>query len=379
MKIDLRFRDNAIEVTAKICLDKYSDKEFEFILNKDLHIEEILCNSQDTTWKVLEEVQLPFRALSQRVKLIHEVPIKEILIKYAGVPSGWHNQVADEVKSVNWYGTWYPQEASCDVGLDEVSIHGCEAYEVVKGVYNPTTKLWQYGGQGYDPYNILVYKKESLKKVSNDYLNIYTVDPELAKRTQVVVETYVDILDYFNGELFEKIEISKLDIICVAPALTQQGAYLRQDLIVCDKIMDDMDAIISLLGHETAHKWCTGADCGTWEDWLNEGTAEWGHILYVIHAKGEEAFNKGYALRLEEFLHLEGVKTSDGSRPQDVHVRSAILLYKVYKAYGLEVVKKIVQIFTRLEKKTTRQLLVTIENQISPEVKNYLEQHIEIK
>lgn len=76
-------------------------------------------------------------------------------------------------------------------------------------------------------------------------------------------------------------------------------------------------------------------------------------------------------------IDLKGIKTKDGSRPNDVHIRAAVLLYKVYKEYGKEIIQQIIQIFTKLDNKTTENLLEAIKDNISLAVASFIENELQ--
>lgn len=376
MRIDLRFTDTELHVVAIISLKHIKTKEFNFILNNNLKIEEIKCNAKIVKCEKTGEVSPTFRSLSQCISISSEYDIEEIIIKYSGSVFTWHNNITREIKALSWYSVWYPQKMSHCVCSDAVYIHGCEDYYVVKASYDKEDKVWKYGSYGYDPYNIIAYKKDALRVISNQYINIYYVNDEIGSAAQSLEKIYLDILRYYNGNLFEKAIIEKLDIACLSPAITYGGAYKRKDLIVCDTLETDVIKTTHMVAHEMAHIWCCGANSDSWEDWLNEATAEWSWILYVLNNDKDEIFDNWIRPRLEESIHLKGVKTEDGSRPNDVHIRASVLLYKVYKEYGKEIVYRIVQIFTQLESKTTENLLKVIRDKISLDVAMLIEREI---
>lgn len=377
MKIDLRFTDTELQAVATISLKGMNTNKFDFILNNNLSIEEIKCNGNRGKYKKTGEITPTFRSLSQCICITSEYNIDEIIIKYSGSVFTWHNNITEEIKALSWYSVWYPQELSHNVSSDQVEIYECENYYVVKALYDENNKVWKYGNCGYDPYNIIAYKKDALKIISNQYINIYYVDNKMGNTAHSVEKIYLDILKYYTDNLFDKRNIDQMDIACLSPAITYGGAYKRKDLIVCDTLGDDVIKTTRMLAHEMAHTWCCGANCDSWEDWLNEATAEWSWILYVLYNGKEEIFENWIKPQLEESLHLKGIKTVDGTRPNDVHIKASVLLYKVYKEYGKEIVYQIIQIFTKLENKTTDNLLTEIKEKISVNVAALIEKEIQ--
>lgn len=190
---------------------------------------------------------------------------------------------------------------------------------------------------------------------------------------------YRDVLDYYNGELFDKKNIPVLDIACLYPACTDGGAYKRKDLIVSITLGENESEAGRMISHEMAHLWCTGAACDSWEDWLNETTATWGSLLYALKRNNTELFDFILKQSLESYESYESlppIKTADGSRPEGVHEKGTVLFYVIYKHYGAETIEKLLRIFVKLSEKTTKAFLDAVKVELSTEVAAMLESGI---
>jgi len=203
-------------------------------------------------------------------------------------------------------------------------------------------------------------------------LNIYTINKEIASQSEKISKAYQEISNYFNGDLFAKKEIKPLDIATVYPSIEDGGGYQREGLLFTDKLGDSDIEIIWLLAHETAHNWCSGADINSFEDWLNEGTAEWSAILYALHTNNQELFDFIISRNEKYSDPSQPLKSQDESRCPSVHNNSTMLLFKIYEKYGQECIQQIVRMFTELDVKTTENLLNKISNEISVDVANDL-------
>ncbi|GHU77359.1 hypothetical protein FACS189461_5680 [Spirochaetia bacterium] len=243
-----------------------------------------------------------------------------------------------------------------------------ENYFVVKGAYDKDKKEWRYGGGEYDSYNMIIYKKDKLKVISNDYMNIYYVDPSVEKFFNKTEGIYKDILRFYNGNLFKRHELSILDIASVSPALTSGGGYRRKDLIFLANVENDL-MFEWFLVYEAAHEWCEGVDTSTWEDWLNETTAEWASLLYALEYDKNDLFRFIIDQKLERVGNnsYPPIMTADGSRPDGVHDKGSVLFYDIYKKHGRAVLEKMVRAFTDLEIKITENYIKHIEKNISGE------------
>lgn len=115
-----------------------------------------------------------------------------------------------------------------------------------------------------------------------------------------------------------------------------------------------------MFAHETAHIWCSGANVETWEDWLNETTAEWSALLFTLHKKDPELFDEFLKPKLARYEKLPPIKTRDGSRPEGVHDKGTVLFYRIYQKFGYETMKKVVRCFADLEEKNTANFLTKL-------------------
>jgi len=381
MKIELDFTNNAFTATATITPDKaINEKTFSFILNKDLVISKIKCNSEKVDYKKTEEVKPEFRPLSQRISIKNNDYIRNIEIEYSGTVAFssenrvcWHNIITDNLKSLSWYSVWFPQETSITVNHDKVIIKNGRDYFVVKGIYDKSRNVWEYGGKVFDPFNIVMYRKETLKTISNSHMNIFFIDDKIYSQAKKAESIYKDIIDFYNGNLFSEKEIPALDIVCAFPAITSGGGYRRKDFMWCTELGDNDLEIAWLNAHETAHIWCTGADSETWEDWLNETTAEWACLLFAIHKDNKKLFDFILNPKLEKYNSLPPIKTSDNSRPEGVHDKGTVLFYKMYQKFGEESLRLVVRMFTDLEVKNTASLLDVLRSNGHSEIADFID------
>lgn len=375
MEIDLSFFQNFLFSTAKIDLGEYQSKEFLFTLSNSFNIKQVDCNNQITTWTKIEESEKHawFGTQSQKIRVLFKNEISTVKIVYSGPVLAWLNIITDDVRALSSYSFWYPQFETNGILYDKVNVLGCENYFVVHATYEDDK--WIYGGNGYDPYNIIAFKKSALKVISDSYQNIYFIDNKIQKYAELCSQSLIDVLEFYNENLFAKKDISLIDRACISPTI-YQSAYKRKALIVSNNLGDCNLNIIWMNAHEMAHEWCGGAQCDSWEDWLNETTAEWASLLYAINCNNMDLFNYILKPKVEHCSSLPAIKTLDGHRPDGVHDKGTVLFYQIYKKYGMEVIRKLIQLFVKLETKTTENYLIKVEEIISPEIALFIEKGI---
>lgn len=351
MNIALRFEGEKLFAEAEISLDE-SVSEVSFILNSGLEISGISCNEESVPITVEAEYEPLFCAEVKKYSVKCDSDFSAVKICYGGKINGWHNIITDNIIELNRYGVWFPCELSQAASIS-AEISGCGEYFLVKGEFDG--KLWHYNADEWD-MNIILYRKSVLKTVSGKHISIYYADNSLDGAAEFSRNVFEDVLDYYTKELFNKDYVKHTEMACLYPALTSGGAYKRDGLIVCISPGTDEKEAIGINAHELAHEWCSGADVGSWEDWLNETTAEWSMLLYCLDRNKTEIFEAMTAEHLAKAPEFPPIKAADGSRPEGVHTKGTALFYELYKAFGNETIKSIIRLFVDLDVKTTEKL-----------------------
>lgn len=352
MNIALRFEGEKLLAEVEISLDE-SVSEVSFILNSGLEISGISCNEKLVPITVEAEYEPLFCAEVKKYSVKCGSDFSAVKICYGGKINGWHNIITDNIIELNRYGVWFPCELSCGVNIS-AEISGCEEYFLVKGEFDGG--LWRYSADEWD-MNIILYRKSVLKTVSGKHISIYYADNSLDGDAEFSRNVFEDVLEYYTKELFNKDYVKHTEMACLYPALTSGGAYKRDGLIVCISPGTDEKEAIGVNAHELAHEWCSGADVGSWEDWLNETTAEWSMLLYCLDRNKTEIFDAMTAEHLAKAPEFPPIKTADGCRPEGVHTKGTAVFYELYKAFGKETIKSVIRIFVDLDVKTTEKLL----------------------
>ena len=369
MNIALRFEGEKLFAEAEISLDE-NVSELSFILNSGLEISGVSCDEKSAE-PTIEAVYEPlFCAEVKKYSVKCGSDFGTAKICYSGKISGWHNIITDDIIELNRYGVWLPCEMSCEA-QSFLTVSGCEDYFLVKGEFDGS--LWHYSAGEWD-MNIILYRKSKLQTVSGKYISIYYADNSLDKAADFSKNIFEDVLDYYTKELFQREYCGgHMEMACLYPALTSGGAYKRDGLIVCISPGTDEKEAVGVNAHEMAHTWCNGADVGSWEDWLNETTAEWSMLLYCLDRNKTEIFDAMTAEHKEKYSGFPPIKTADGSRPEGVHTKGTVLFYELYKAFGAEKIMSAIRIFVGLEAKTTEKLLAEMRAQGLSEAADVLE------
>lgn len=373
MSVTVRFQKNQLHAWAHIKIPRNPPKELSFLLNRDIRIGQITGNTKIEFKKTGEETP-PFKSLSQHISVRGEEALREIFIEYSGEvqfdpkqQKNWYNSISEDIISLSSYSVWYPQKVSVDLEVNRVMIPNGRDWFVVKAGYDVASDTWVYEDQAFDPYNIVAFRKDKLQKISTPHMNVFFVDSSIREKAEKAQEFYKEILDYYNGNLFERRTVPILDIACCYPDIKTGGGYRRKDLMWCVSLGDGDQEIAWQLAHETAHIWCTGADMESWEDWLNETTAEWASLLFALQKRDMTLFEFILKPKKERFHSLPAIKTTDGSRPAGVHDKGTILFYHIFQKVGYEAMRQVIRCFAQLKEKNTENFLVELRhNDLAP-------------
>ena len=354
LTIRLTLRPAGFSACAHLLCPENRAHQFSFILNSDLTIRSLRADVP-VQWQCTDGEKPVFRSPAQRVTVTGEGPITELWVEYEGSVQfdpvqikNWANIVTPDFVSLSYYSVWYPQDFPFGIAQDRVLLADAPDWFVVKGRWDPSCSVWEYGGEGYDPFNIAAYRKEKLLVVSDEAMNIYFMDPAVRPQAEAARDVYRHITAYYNGRLFPQRRLDVLDVPCAWPAIREGGGYRRRDLMWSVSPGEPGPGLTHFLAHETAHIWCTGAPAETWEDWLNETTAEWSVLCLALGAGDRELFDYTLGRHLPRAASLPPIRTRDGSRPEGVHSKGTALFYRVFEQCGAGVMEKLVRTFATL-------------------------------
>lgn len=125
-------------------------------------------------------------------------------------------------------------------------------------------------------------------------------------------------------------------------------------------VKEDIPSALHHIAHELAHSYAMGADCYSWEDWLNETHAEWNALLYELE-KDEVFFEHCLAKTRERYGNRKLALKENGEEHQEFVHEAGVLVYeKIYRRYEADSIRTILRTFDHLSEKSTAKLLETL-------------------
>ena len=373
MMLTVHFQENCLAAVAQTLLPGEA-QSVRFALSDQMAIRSVRINERSVRWHDAGPAALPFVSPCRWYEAAADEPAHSLEICYSGLPVGWHNHMDASVRAFSLYSGWYPRCGSLDeYPQGEMIVLSAKDWLLLKGKWNEERGEWRYDGCQYDPFNLIMYRRDRLHVCSSPYLRVYCADETMLPAAEMYAHVYSDVLSFYNGVLYPRREVSLMDMPCLYPASADDGAYFRREMIVLSRVADQPLKASALNAHELAHQWCSGAQTDCWEDWLNETTAEWSALLYALRKEDSELFDYILKPHLALAPDLPAIRTADGSRPEGVHTKGTVLFLEIYQQYGENAIKALLRLFVSLATKTTECFLAGIRESVSREIADFIE------
>lgn len=316
-----------------------------------------------------------FRSKCKKYTASHTEKFDELYMQYEGKIKGWQNIIRKEIISLNIYSAWYPQFQDFDLQpyFKDIKVKVDQSYCVV-GAFDQGV-FWEINSDNHD-CNVIALSGWKIVSSHKDLLdlNIFTNSKEDYEKSKEVEKEFSKIINYFHQN-FCRVNDKKLMFNVVVNEF-DSGGYNRKSLIVMEKLPDNLISLVRFLGHEIAHSWSHGASTDSYEDWMNETFAEMMGLLYIKNVYSNTDFIELLNKFSEKSKEYNRIITEDGSRPEGVHYKGVKLMSNVCNIFGEDIVIRIIKRFILLENKTTENLLITVEENISKEVRDYIENNL---
>lgn len=358
LRLDLWKEKQRIKVQAVINLREIPDGAFSFYLGSGYTIQSMTDGFGQLVEYVQEEQVTgwaPYWADRDKYT-INDIP-STLNVLYTGITEAQHTMLTDDILSINGSGFWYP----CGLPFQpqswnrEVFIHVGKEYIVLNACFNDDEDAWYYQPQENELFILAL--KNFHSKTSRGGTIYYFIEKD-DEKAEICVNSVEMQLSYFE-RLYGYKTIDHMPIVSL-PVEFNAGAYNIDRTIILNRFVFDYDddaliryeKLVHMMGHEIAHNWCCGA-AFDWEDWLNETTAEWSSLAFLIE-NGYEDYVDEVIKTYCEVETPEPIRTPSGKKPDQVHIKGTILFYSIFQKYGLGAIKDLLQTFVTLGEKNTK-------------------------
>mgnify|MGYP006285266373 CR=1 FL=1 len=357
----------------------------EFYLHRQLRIDKLDING-DKSFKLTSDTS-DLRYMPEAVKytLKTENPLKKRTIlnfKYSGKITEWPEWSASVIgrdwTEMGLYFPWYPYNMSLKPFNYSVEVDIDDSYNIfIMG--NEQKKNGHTVYSSADPTNdIVVCCSEDLKTsgtISDDYAVTigYCTLPEILRDT--LTGDMEEIMSIFNRWF----PAGPRNVCLVESMREKGGGYARLGGIYLSGLektdyFSSRRGYTRYLSHEISHLWWYRANTNTWEDWLNEGFAEYSALMVLREKYGGEYYDKWIAMKRENSAGTGAVWHCDRNG-QDAYAilysKAPLLIAELEEKTGEEGLKQLMREMLEAGVSTTEQFLSLLEESHGSEVKNW--------
>ena len=339
-------------VTAK------NNRSLYFYLHNQLQLEELRVNNSKNGF-TLSQDSSDIRYMPDATKYV--VDIKGLNInnkttglhlKYSGRITEWNewsaSVIGEEWTEMGLYFPWYPYNPGYTPFTYDVEVvHSGEYRTFMMG--NETKDDYYAIYRTASPTNDMVLCMSKNLKIKrkemhrNSFKLAYTSLSE--ELTDTLVSDIEALLDLFNSWF-----PPGNNQVCIAESMRETGGgYARIGGIYLPGFTEadyyeSRKSYSRYLAHEVSHLWWYRANTNTWEDWLNEGFAEYSALMVLRELYGQEYF--------EEWISRKELSSS-GKDPvwhydrngKDAHAvlydKAPLLLYELEGRIGPDSLKQL--------------------------------------
>jgi len=231
----------------------------------------------------------------------HEGSRRRVFFAYRGRITHWNewsaNVLTPEWTELGVYLPWFPTHPDCGPFTFHLEVERVAGIEI-----RSTGEAKQDGGrlvfEGQDPTSdIVVAASPGLKTrgFETPGCQVWVHHVTLSTPT---VEQIADDVSWIFGRFRSWFSGSVRGRITLLQSMRERGGgYARRGFISLGGLDDEgyrgnREGYQRYLSHELSHLWWHRAPTSTWEDWLNEGFAEYSALLVIRERFGEEAFQR---------------------------------------------------------------------------------------
>jgi len=317
----------------------------------------------------------------------------DIVFEYEGTITEWPensaNVVTEDWVELAMYLPWFPSGSICRYFTYEIEAECDSAYQLRSyGNYTKKNGTWRFERTVPDfDINLVASKSlRTMERESGGYLVFFHYESLQDTTAASLSSDLGGILDSYATWF---VQDKKGGIFTVIQSPRDKGGdYARKGLIVLSGLTDEKHAaqpelFVRNLGHETAHFWWHMAPTNSWEDWLNEGFAEYSALLVIRDMFGTEAYNKWIAEKHEAAQHVppiwgfdrNNMEASEGPDVIEVNLYSKgpLLLHQLSGRIGGEAFKLLCKEMVRTSVSSTDSFLSLLEKHHGSETRAWFE------
>ncbi len=364
---------------------KDETKSLEFHLHRQLRIDELDINGSKAFKLTDEPGDIRYMPEAIKYTLTTDTPLKNSTVlnfKYSGEITEWPewspSVIGEKWTELGLYFPWYPYNNRYSPFTYKVDVSAGPGYKTF-AMGEKSTKEHFTSYETVGPTNdIIICASKDMRTISKntDSYNFTIAHTTLSGLLiDNLTADVIDILTLYN-EWFPEGN----NTVCLVESMREKGgAYARMGGMYLTGLDQDgyfksRQSYTRYLGHEISHLWWYRANTNTWEDWLNEGFAEYSALMVLRELYGQDCFEERIADKRKESEDTDPVwhYNRNGKDAYTIlYSKAPLLLYDLEKRIGKDAFMELLR--TVIEKKvsTSEEFLTVLENQQGSTVRDW--------
>jgi hypothetical protein len=396
IKVSLSPEKGTLEVNGRLVLPKwnYADTACWFLLNEGLDVLHFSCNGDPQFLIDTNNIHNPATPNALRISWQHE-PMqnnREIHFAYQGkfsqLPPSYANRFQEDWVEMGLYYPWFPYNPNIPLFTYQIKVQIDSEYQVF-GMGDIAFKNDRWILTSNEPTNDIVVC--AAKQMDEALFTTWKIPMMLYH--QGLHDTVLSSMRMDFGAIMALYNswfgASDRGITVVLSKRKYGGGYSRIGGVFLGgfdpaQFMQYREGYQRYFAHEFAHLWWFQAPVDSWEDWLNEGFAEYCALMTIRAAYGEEAFQKRLQRKtngLDTIPPVWGFDRNNKATEADAQIiqrvlyhKSPVLLYKLENRIGKKAYLQCSREFLKQPIHDTHTFLAVLQDQEGAEVTEWFEE-----
>ena len=393
-EFDLTFNPVAQKVNVQgqmiIPLDNDTANQIDFYLHRQLNVSNLELNGKKhfELCKDTSDIRYMPDAIKYTLKSPESFNKKaRISFKYSGKITQWHkwsaSVIGKEWTEMACYFPWYPYHMQFRPFTYQVDITPIKDYNIfLMGQKNRVDDGIRFKTP-YPTNDIVVCASKNLKTIKHELGN-FTFKLAYTTLSDTLINTLSadvkKILTTYNQWF-----IASDTSICLIESMREKGgAYARKGGMYLTDLnktayFDRRKRYMRYLSHEISHLWWYRANTNSWEDWLNEGFAEYSALMIIRDQYGQDYFQSWIDHKKKQMKATEPIWHCDRNSKNAytiLYSKAPVLIYQLEQKIGKKAFNKLIQTMQKKEVATTRQFLILLEDQEGSKIKEWFKNQL---
>jgi len=354
----------------------------KFALNKGLHVTAASCGEcRSYSFETGQPADVMYVHNAAPLEFVFQRPLPEtkavhFKVSYEGkvLPSGENSMQADWVE-LALYSAWFPVSPELGRYTYDLDVTVDPQYKLTGAgeirMRDPGAYVIHQVADTFDIVLMAAPQLQTRDVGESLRLDFVGLEPDEAARVASASATVMERLTEWFGPSNSK------RLTVVFTPRERGGGYSRPGLVCYSRwTVGAEDRLLRGLAHEMGHLWWIGAPVETWEDWLNEGFAEYTSLMIVRDRLGETAFQKEIADLEKEAQGAPpvwGISRSDGRAYTVLYQKGALILYRLERQMGKEAFARYLKDLARDNPGSVNEALDLLAKTSSPDARASLE------